>query len=124
MEEAARAAGGVVPVSISAVDMPDGRYPLGDKTIVVEQGECRDPGGALAGSTLTLDRAVLNLTKWLGLPLEQALVAASATPARSLGIADRKGILAAGADADLVFLDSGLNVLKTMVGGRVVYSRG
>jgi len=114
----------LVTDGLSAMDMPDGRYPLGDKTIVVQQGECRDPGGTLAGSTLTLDRAVLNLTSWLGLPLEQALVAASASPACSLGIADRKGILAAGADADLVFLDSGLNVLKTMVGGRVVYSRG
>ncbi len=113
----------LVTDGLSAVDMPDGRYPLGDEIIVVKRGECRDPGGALAGSILTLDRAVLNLTVWLGLPLEQALVAASASPACSLGIADKKGILAPGADADLVFLDSGLNVVKTMVGGRVVYSR-
>ncbi len=113
----------LVTDGLSAVDMPDGRYPLGDSIIVVERGECRDTGGALAGSTLTLDRAVRNLTDWLGLPLEQALVAATASPARSLGIADRKGIIAPGTDADLVFLDTGLNVVKTMVQGRVVYSR-
>jgi N-acetylglucosamine-6-phosphate deacetylase len=113
----------LVTDGLSAVDMPDGRYPLGDRIIVVQQQECRDPDGILAGSTLTLDRAVINLTRWLDLPLEQALTAASTSPARSLGIAGRKGIIAAGADADLVFLDSSLNVAKTMVGGRIVYSR-
>jgi N-acetylglucosamine-6-phosphate deacetylase len=107
---------------LSAVDMPEGRYPLGDKTVVVERGACRDADGVLAGSILTLDVAVRNLVNWLDVPLHEALTAASATPARSMGL-DRKGIIAAGADADLVFLDQHLRVVKTMVGGRVVYSR-
>jgi N-acetylglucosamine-6-phosphate deacetylase len=109
---------------LSAIDMPDGSYPLGDKMIVVERGECHDPEGRLAGSTLTLDRAVRNLVEWFDLPLHEALTAASATPARSMGIIGEKGVVAPGADADLVFLDAGLNVMKTMVGGRIVYSRG
>jgi len=108
---------------LSAVDMPDGRYPLGDKFIVVERGECRDQEGRLAGSTLTLDRAVRNLVDWLDVPLHEALAAASATPARSMQLGEKKGILASGADADLVFLDADLQVMKTMVGGRIVYSR-
>jgi len=105
----------------SAVDMPDGRYPLGDKQIVLERGECRDPDGTLAGSVLTLDRAVRNLVSVLRVPLCDALTAASATPARSLGLGGRKGVIAPGADADLVFLDEELRVVKTMVAGRVVY---
>ncbi len=105
---------------LSAVDMPEGRYPLGDKFVVVERGACRDPDGTLAGSTLTLDRAVRNLVCWLDMPLSQALTAASASPARSLRMSN-KGEIVPGADADLVFLDTELNVLKTMVGGRVVF---
>ncbi len=106
---------------LSAVDMPDGCYPLGDKTIVVEQGECRDSEGRLAGSSLTLDRAVRNLVRWFDLPINKALAVASATPARSMNLGRAKGIIAPGADADLVFLDPDLNVVRTMVGGRTVY---
>ncbi len=113
----------LVTDGLSAVDMPDGSYPLGDRTIVVERGECRDPEGRLAGSTLTLDRAVGNLVHWFELPLHEALAAASASPARSMRMGAKKGIVAPGADADLVFLDADLHVLKTMVGGHVVYSR-
>jgi len=109
---------------LSAVDMPDGRYPLGNKIIVLERGgECRDLEGRLAGSTLTLDRAVRNLVHWFDVPLHEALTVASATPARSMQMGEKKGILASGTDADLVFLDANLQVVKTMVGGRIVYSR-
>lgn len=107
----------------SAAGMPDGSYPLGDKLIVVEHGECRDSEGRLAGSTLTLDRAVRNLVEWLDVPLHEALTAASATPARCMLMGDRKGIISPGADADLVFLDRDLRVLQTMVAGRIVYAR-
>ena len=105
----------------SAVGMPDGRYPLGDKTVAVQRGECRDEDGRLAGSTLTLDRAVRNLVEWLDVPLHEALTAASATPARSMRMGDRIGMIRPGADADLVFLSRDLAVLHTMVAGRTVY---
>jgi N-acetylglucosamine-6-phosphate deacetylase len=106
---------------LSAVGMEDGQYPLGDKTIVVSQGECRDLEGTLAGSTLTLDRAVRNVVDWLGAPLEDALAAASATPAQAMQLP--KGVIVPGADADLIFLDSEFQVMKTMVAGRIVYTR-
>jgi len=107
----------------SAVGMPDGSYRLGGRTISVSEGECRDSEGNLAGSTLTLDRALRYLVSRMDLPLGDAVSAATASPARSLGIAGRKGIVGLGADADLVFLDDNLSVIKTIVGGRVVYSR-
>ncbi len=112
----------LVSDGLSAVDMPEGQYPLGDKFIMVKDGACRDPDGTLAGSILTLDRAVQNVVRWFGLSLEDALTAASASPAQSLGL-NNKGIVTEGKDADLVFLDSDLNVVKTMVAGRVVYKR-
>jgi len=90
---------------------------------VLQAGECRDAEGHLAGSVLTLDRAVRNLVEILRIPLEKALAAASAVPARSMGMGARKGVIAPGADADLVFLDEELRVLKTMVAGRIVYER-
>ncbi len=107
----------------SATGMSDGQYALGHNQIVVEGGVCRDSEGHLAGSVLTLDRAIRNLVEWLDIPLHEALTAASATPARSMCIAGAKGIIASGADADLVFLGPDLGVRKTMVAGRVVYDR-
>ncbi len=106
----------------SATGMRDGRYPLGEEEVVVENGVCRNPEGNLAGSTLTLDRAVRNLVSRLEIPLHEALIAASATPARCMDIRS-KGIIGPGADADLVFLDENLEVLQTMVAGLVVYRR-
>ncbi|HYK88013.1 MAG TPA: N-acetylglucosamine-6-phosphate deacetylase [Acidobacteriota bacterium] len=113
----------LVTDGLSSVDMPDGRYPLGDKIIVVERAECRDSEGRLAGSTLTLDRAVRNLVHWFNVPLSEALATAGATPARAMRMEGKKGVIAPGADADLVFLDADLNVVRTMVSGRTVYSK-
>ena len=67
-----------------------------------------------------MDRAVRTAVE-AGIPLDDALRMASATPARILGMQDRRGRLRPGLDADLVRLDDGLNVLMTVVGGRVVF---
>jgi N-acetylglucosamine-6-phosphate deacetylase len=107
----------------SGVGMPDGEYPLGAETVTVRRGECRDRDGHLAGSVLTLDRAVRNMIEWLDVPLHEALIMASATPARSMRMGNGKGTVGPGADADLVFLDRNLQVIQTMVAGRIVYSR-
>ena len=113
----------LVTDGLSALGMPDGRYPLGDQIVTVENGVCRDEAGNLAGSTLTLDRAVRNIAEWMALPVEHAIAAASAVPAQSMGMETVRGTISIGADADLVFLDSEMRVLKTMVAGRIVYSR-
>jgi N-acetylglucosamine-6-phosphate deacetylase len=107
----------------SGVGMPDGEYPLGAETVTVRHGECRDHEGHLAGSVLTLDRAVRNLIEWLDVPLHEALIMASATPARSIRMGNGKGTVGPGADADLVFLDRNLQVIQTMVAGHIVYAR-
>jgi N-acetylglucosamine-6-phosphate deacetylase len=95
----------------------DGTYALGERKIVVAAGVVRREDGILAGSTLTMPQAVRNLVD-LGVPLELALGAAAAVPARVLGSAHAGG-LAPGAPADIVVLDDALEVVKTVVGGEL-----
>lgn len=101
--------------AISATGMPDGHYPLGSVDVDVRDGKCL-AGGKLAGSVLTMDRAVRNLARFAEWSLPQAVAAASQNPARAAGIA-KKGILAVGADADFVTLSPEGEVLRTFIGG-------
>lgn len=100
----------------SATGMPDGKYQLGKLQVKVSGGVCRNAEGKLAGSTLTLDRALQNVVA-LGVPLASALRMVTANPARQIGLGSRKGVLAAGADADLVFLDDKLEISGVMTRG-------
>jgi N-acetylglucosamine-6-phosphate deacetylase len=101
--------------AISATGMPDGRYHLGAFVVDVRDGKCTANGG-LAGSVLTMDRAVRNLARFAEWDLPKAVAAASQNPARVAGIAN-KGFLAAGADADFVVLGAEGDVVRTFVGG-------
>jgi len=74
--------------------------------------------GALAGSGLTLDAAVRNAVKLLGVDIPQAVRMASANPAKVLGLDDRKGQIKSGYDADMVLLDESLQVVRCWVAGR------
>jgi N-acetylglucosamine-6-phosphate deacetylase len=100
----------------SATGMPDGKYQLGTFQVTVTGGVCRNAQGKLAGSTLTLDRALRNMVA-LGVPLISAVRMVTANPAQQVGLGARKGVLAAGADADLVFLDDKLEVSGVMTRG-------
>jgi N-acetylglucosamine-6-phosphate deacetylase len=99
----------------SATGMPDGRYRLGSFEVDVRDGKCM-ADGRLAGSVLTMDRAVRNLARFAEWDLRQAVAAASQNPARAARIAN-KGVLAAGADADFVVLSPEGEVLRTFLGG-------
>jgi len=101
--------------AISATGMPDGRYRLGSFEVDVRDGKCM-ANGKLAGSVLTMDRAVRNLARFAEWDLPQAVAAASQNPARAARIAN-KGVLAVGADADFVVLTPEGEVLRTFVGG-------
>jgi N-acetylglucosamine-6-phosphate deacetylase len=101
--------------AISATGMPEGRYRLGSFEVDVRDGRCM-ADGKLAGSVLTMDRAVRNLARFAEWDLAQAVAAASQNPARVARIAN-KGVLTAGADADFVVLSQEGQVLRTFVGG-------
>lgn len=106
----------LVSDGIAATGMPDGNYRLGNFEVNVKDGVARSSEGKLAGSTLTLDRALRNVVA-LGVPLTDAVRMASVLPARRLGLAGKKGIIAVGADADLVALTPDLRVAAVMTRG-------
>jgi N-acetylglucosamine-6-phosphate deacetylase len=113
---AAKGAANIVLVSdgTAATGMPDGAYRLGNFNITVTGGVCRDSEGRLAGSTLTLDRAVSKIVEagasqpGRSVTLAQAWAMASSQPAARLGLSS-KGSLAAGGDADIVVLAPSLD---------------
>jgi N-acetylglucosamine-6-phosphate deacetylase len=107
--------------AIRGAGMTDGEYELGGQAIVVKEGAVRLANGRLAGSALTMDQAVRNARDFTGLPAADCIRMATLTPARSIGLAHRKGSLEPGKDADIVILDPDLNVTTTMVGGEIVY---
>jgi len=109
--------------AISAAGLADGEYRLGGLQVFVKDGTARLADGTLAGSTLTMDKAVKNFMTASGCSLPEAVKAASLNPARLLGIANRKGSIEEGKDADLVIFDPDFNVLYTIIGGDVVYAR-
>ena len=112
----------LVTDAISATGMPDGQYRLGEDTVEVRNGVCRDRDGHLAGSTLTQDVALQNFADWTGWSFEDVLLGMTLNPARALKL-DRKGILEPGNDADIAVLDSNLQVVMTFVQGRKVFER-
>jgi len=114
----AKGAGQVILISdgLSATGMPDGKYMLGKLEVTVSGGVCRNSEGKLAGSTLTLDRALRNVVA-LGIPLQDAVRMLTANPAKLLGIEFKKGALRTGADADIVLLDENLQVTNVWTRG-------
>jgi N-acetylglucosamine-6-phosphate deacetylase len=117
----AKGAQGVVLISdgTSATGMPDGEYLLGGLKVTVNGGVCRNAEGRLAGSTLTLDRALRNIVR-LGIPLADAVRMLTLNPATLLGIEFKKGALRTGADADIVLLNDGLEIERVWTRGTVV----
>jgi N-acetylglucosamine-6-phosphate deacetylase len=114
----AKGAGCVILISdgLSATGMPDGKYMLGGFEVTVSGGVCRNSEGKLAGSTLTLDRALRNVVA-LGIPFADAVRMLTANPAKLLGIEFKKGALRTGADADIVLLDENLQVTNVWTRG-------
>jgi N-acetylglucosamine-6-phosphate deacetylase len=103
--------------AISATGMPDGQYQLGPIQVDVKDGKCT-ANGSLAGSVLTMDRAIRNVTKFSSWTLRDAVRAATLNPAHAVGMASAHGSLVSGASADFTVLNSSGDVLKTIVAGR------
>jgi N-acetylglucosamine-6-phosphate deacetylase len=103
--------------AISATGMPDGQYQLGPIQVDVKDGKCT-ANGSLAGSVLTMDRAIRNVTKFSSWTLRDAVRAATLNPAHAVGMANAYGSLVSGASADFTVLNSSGDVLKTIVAGR------
>ncbi|PZA06281.1 MULTISPECIES: N-acetylglucosamine-6-phosphate deacetylase [unclassified Meiothermus] len=108
----------VVTDAVAAAGMPEGEYRMGRHAVYRKGEGVYLADGALAGSSLTLDRALRNLVGW-GLPLEEAAQRVSTLAAEYLGLEDR-GRIAVGARADLVVLNAGLEVEEVYIRGERV----
>jgi N-acetylglucosamine-6-phosphate deacetylase len=105
----------LVTDAVAGAGMKDGPYSLGGVEVDVRDGVVSGPDGVLAGSALTMIEAVRNL-HWLGVPLSDALKAASETPAHVLGLST-VGRLGPGLPADIVILSDELEVERVLVAG-------
>ena len=111
--------------SLALAGLPHGSGPfeMEGKMVELRDGALRFRNNTIAGSILTMDKAVRNVMEFAGVSLREAVMMASLNPARVLGIASRKGLIAPGADADLVILDRDLHIETTIARGVIVYQR-
>ncbi len=109
--------------AMCAAGLGPGEYDLGGQQVTVRDDQCRLADGTLAGSILTMDKALRNFMAAAGWDLAHIWPMTSQTPARTLGLAAEIGTLQPGARGDLVLLDEALEVVATIVDGEVVYLR-
>ena len=102
--------------------MPPGQYELSGQKVRLKDGEVRLPDGTLAGSALTMDRAVRNAVRFFRISLEDAARMVTLTPAEILGLTN-KGRIEPGADADLTLITEEGAIEETIVGGKLVYKK-
>jgi len=107
--------------SMMATGLSDGKYLLAGQEVVVENGKATLASGTLAGSTLTLNRAVKNMVEKVGVKIEDAVYMASYSPALLLGLQNKKGSIELGKDADITVFDRNFQVKMTIVEGKIVY---
>ncbi|NFH90364.1 N-acetylglucosamine-6-phosphate deacetylase [Clostridium botulinum] len=107
--------------AMMACCMPDGKYELGGQDVIVKNGAARVKSGSLAGSILTLDKAIKNIYKNSDLPLNEIVKMASYNPAKHCKIADHKGLIKEGYDADLILFDDNINIKKVFISGKEFY---
>lgn len=112
----------LVTDAIAASGQGDGVYRLGSQRIKVSKGIARLEDGTMAGSTLTMIKAVENMVKMVGVDFMDALSMATINPARVIKIDDHKGSLVAGKDADIVIINN-FDVIMTMIKGKIVYRK-
>lgn len=99
-------------------------FTLGGRSVSVRDGACNLEDGTLAGSVLTMNRAVDVMHREAGVPLRECIEMATATPARVLGLQGEIGVLAPGARADVVVLNDDMSVWRVFVGGEPAYDAG
>ena len=107
--------------AIRAAGLPEGEYMLDDRSVNIQDGAVRLQDGTLAGSILTMERALQNLCSATGRSLEELWVTSSLNAARAIGISSRKGSLEAGKNADFVLLNDSFKVHLTVAQGEIVF---
>ena len=110
----------LVTDAMMACCMPDGMYALGGQDVVVKEGAARLLNGSLAGSILTLDKAVKNVYENTDMPLYEVIKMATLNPAKHCKVSHKKGLIKEGYDADLILFDEDINIKKVIVSGKTI----
>jgi N-acetylglucosamine-6-phosphate deacetylase len=113
----------LVTDAIRAAGLPDGDYMLDDRSVHIENGTVRLSNGTLAGSVLTMERALKNVCAAAGRSLAEMWITSSLNAARAIGVSAQKGSLEVGKDADLVLLNASFEVQLTVVQGQFVFQK-
>ena len=113
----------LVTDAVRAAGLPEGEYMLDARPVHIQNGAVRLEDGTLAGSVLTMERALQNLCAASGRSLEELWVTSSLNAARAIGVSAHKGSLEVGKDADLVLLDDSFQIHLTVALGEVVYEK-
>lgn len=113
----------LVTDAVGMLGLPPGSFVQGGMEVIVDDRAARLPDGTLAGSILSLDKALRNMVEFTGMSIGQILPALSRTQSRLLHL-DQNGEVAPGFRADLTLVDRGGHVMMTIVDGKVVYSAG
>ena len=106
---------------VRAGGMADGEYSLGGQTFSLRGSECRLQDGTIAGSVLKMNEAVRNYRDFTGIPLYEAVRAASLNAAESAGLANFRGSLTPGKQADIILMDDECRVRRTIIRGKTVW---
>jgi len=107
--------------SMRAGSMKDGKWELGGQEVIVENNSARLNDGTLAGSILTLNKAVFNIMKYTDLKIYEAVALASFNPAKLINMDKSKGSIKIGKDADLIIFDEELKVDLSISGGKIIH---
>jgi N-acetylglucosamine-6-phosphate deacetylase len=105
--------------AISATGMPEGRYDLGGLQVEVKNERC-EFNGRLAGSVLTLERAIRKVMSFAKLGLQDALRLATFNPAMLIGVTEQRGSLRPGSRADIIVLTPDGQLVQTILGGEII----
>lgn len=106
---------------LPAGGLPYGEYTLGGTKIIYRDIVCRLEDGTVAGSVLPLNKGVWNVYTNSSIPLYECVNGATLNPATTIGVADKKGSIDVGKDADIIITDNEFNVQKTIIGGEIRY---
>jgi N-acetylglucosamine-6-phosphate deacetylase len=110
----------LVSDALMGTGLPPGTHTLDGREIQIGSDVARLPDGTIAGSIITLDRALRNVVEEAGIPIAEAARMAASTPARSLGYGDR-GAIEDGMRADLALLDAEFRCRGTWIAGERVF---
>lgn len=109
--------------AMMACSMPDGMYSLGGQDVIVKNGAARLKDGTLAGSILTLDKAVKNVYNNSNYDLFEVVKMATYNAAKHCKVENKKGLIKEGYDADLLLFDKDIDIKHVIINGKLNYSK-